>query len=525
MASDFGASNNVFVQLGMYWQLHLAYDDGTQPLKFYSDFSKAWTAGTYTQGAGTYDEKVALTASGVAKKDLTEFFTRWGMTLSKSVKDQLAAYEKEERAVWYLSDQSRRDRLAGAKPAEGQVTAKASKKDGSKNEIVVEIDSSGITTGTIQGYEIARNGKSIAFVMAKAGETTASFTDTIGSGNHRTYAYTVTAYDTLGNKTGTAAQAGEVRIAYDTVVDRSLYTISRAEDGTGPVTITLNTETAVSGLKLPDGTAPASGAFTVAITTAEQGDPAKTYTALAGNFQDNEAVDDKSSFVAYFKVPEADMTDANEKRIWTYDAKTVTITGLPDGMDLEKVQLISYAGDDVSFLDGAAMGLLAEDYKYGETAEEVIKAGTLVIVGNFRGDPVYNTVLVEGEFTGTAMSEDGDVTQAQAVTRPIDGSAYLFATVPAFGDMCNISDGLFLFVPNVQREAELQDAEAIEKDGSHCAVTNLLPSRIRVDLYRTDDPNSTESRRLTAQSLWINCPGGAEEDLPKVVLQQGGAQS
>ena len=123
------------------------------------------------------------------------------------------------------------------------------------------------------------------------------------------------------------------------------------------------------------------------------------------------------------------------------------------------------------------------------------------------------------------MSEDGDVTQAQAVTRPIDGSAYLFATVPAFGDMCNISDGLFLFVPNVQREAELQDAEAIEKDGSHCAVTNLLPSRIRVDLYRTDDPNSTESRRLTAQSLWINCPGGSEEDLPKVVLQQGGAQS
>ena len=517
-----GASNDVFVQLGMYWQLHLAYDGGDQPMKFYNDFSKAWTAGTYTEGASSYDEKVALTASGVAQKDLTEFFTRWGMTLSDSVKEKLKAYPKEEQAIWYLSDQSRRDRLAGVNKAAGRVTATAAKADGSNNEIVVNIDSSGIT-GNVQGYEIARNGKTIGFVMAKKGEAP-SYTDAIGSGNHRTYSYTVTAYDTLGNRTGEPAETNEVRIAYDTVVDKSLYEIKQEDD---VVTITLKDETAVSGLKLNKLT-PESGAFTVTVTGTVAKDDGtqeeKSVTALTGDFADNQAVDDKESFVAYFKVPEADKTDKNETRIWTYDAKTVTITGMPGSVTKENVkdtvQLISYAGDDVSFLDGATMGLLSADYDTGKGG--VIKAGTLVIVGNFRGDPVYNTVRVEGEFTGTVMSETEGVTQTETVTRPMAGSAYLFATVPAFGDMCDISDGLFLFVPDVQQEAALQD---MEKDGSHCAVTNLLPSRIRVILYRTDDPNSTESRRTTAQSLWINCPGGAEEDLPTVVLQQGGEQS
>ena len=37
-----GASNDVFVQLGMYWQLHRAYDGGADPMSFYNRFFKAW---------------------------------------------------------------------------------------------------------------------------------------------------------------------------------------------------------------------------------------------------------------------------------------------------------------------------------------------------------------------------------------------------------------------------------------------------------------------------------------------------
>ena len=52
-------------------------------MDFYNRFFKAWKAGTYTQGMNglSYDEKVALTAAGTANRDLSEFFTRWGMQL------------------------------------------------------------------------------------------------------------------------------------------------------------------------------------------------------------------------------------------------------------------------------------------------------------------------------------------------------------------------------------------------------------------------------------------------------------
>ncbi len=499
-----GASNDVFVQLGMYWQLHLAYDGGDSPMGFYNSFSKAWRAGTYTKEFQnlSYDEKVALTASGTANKNLTEFFTRWGMTLSGEVAEKLKTYPAETRAVWYFTDQSRRDILSKKEPASGTLLAQAQK--GNKdNEIVLSIDASGIK-GSVQGYEISRNGKSIAFVMTGQNK----YIDTIGSGNHRTYEYTVTAYDTQGNKIS-SVNAGTVRIAYDSVVSPDEYEITRGGDGN--VVITLKKEMSVSGLKL-NGVIPASGDYRVDIAYSSDGSD-QTATALEGTFGSgsNQAVDDENSYVAYFKIPNADKTDT---RIWTYDAKSVTITGIPDSVSLNAVQLISYADDDVAFLDGsAAMGLLSEDYRYGDGADDVLKKDTLVIIGSFRGDPTYSTFIVEGEFTGTVMSESGEIAETESVTRPIDGDVYLFATVPAFGDMCDISDGLFLFVPNVQREAELQD---METNGSHCSMTNLLPSRIRVNLCRTDDPNSADSKRLTAQSMWIDCPGGT--DLPTVVL-------
>ena len=505
-----GAANDVFIQLGMYWQLHLAYDSGEKPLDFYNAFFKAWKAGTYTAGAQSYDDRVALTAAGVAKRDLTEFFTRWGMTLSDKTKATLAGYQQESRAIWYLNDQSRRDRLAGTGRATGTVKAQAVMAAGKDNEITLSIDASSVK-GTLQGYEVRRNGKSVAFVPAGTGKK-AEYTDVIGSGNHRTYSYEVVAYDTLGNKVGSAARAGEIRVAYDKTLDPAEYDITAKN---GAVVITLKKETAVSGLKisnLPLG----GGDYTVSITDKD----GKTTTALTGVFDKdhNQAVDDLDSFVGYFKMPGADSSDT---RIWTYDAKTVTITGIPAAVRMENVKLITYPGDDVAFLEGGSMGLLAEDYRYtsldenGRETEEVIPQGTLVIVGSYRGDPVYNTLSVTGRFTGTALGVDGEMTETQVVERPVAGYALLFAEVPTVGEVCDISDGIFLFVPDVQQEAQLQGEE------SHCDVTNLLPTQIKVELFRTDDPDDASNKRVTAQTQWIYSPGGAREDLPTVVLEGG----
>ena len=158
------------------------------------------------------------------------------------------------------------------------------------------------------------------------------------------------------------------------------------------------------------------------------------------------------------------------------------------------------------------MGRLSADYKYGDSADDVIKAGTLVIVGNYRGDPVYNTISVQGLFTKTAATTDPDEQESYSETeRPLDGYALMFAEVPADGEVSDISDGLFIFVPNVQKEAELQEITS-------CDGSNLLPSQIKVELYRTDDPNSAASKRKTAETLWIHSPGG--DELPTITLTQ-----
>lgn len=488
-----GASNDVFTQLGMYYQLHLAYDNA-DPLDFYNRLFKAWKAGTYTAGATSYDDRFALTAAAVANADLTEFFTRWGMTLSAGTKETLSGYPKESRAVWYLSDQSRRERLAGTAAATGTLTARAAKAAGTDNAVTVVIDPTAIQ-GKLQGFEIRRNGQPIAFVDAAQ----QVYTDVIGSANHRVFHYEVAAYDILGNRVA-ETDAGEIRIAYDKTVDPSAYT-AQLENGT--LTLTFKAETAVSGIKL-SGFAPSATQLTVDIAP-ESGAAAAALTTTLDTAH-NQAVDDPTAFVAYFKLPGAAVDDT---RIGTYDAKTVTIRGLA-GYTADQVRLITYPGDDVAFLEGGTMGRLTADYTY-DTLEgtETIPAGTLVIAGTYRGDPVYNTLRVVGRFTGVATTEDGEMVEQEVVERPLAGYALLFAAIPETGPVSDLADGLFLFIPDVQQEAQLQEV-------SSCNAANLLPSQIRLELYRTDDPNDASSKRLTAQTLWLHSPGG--DDLPGIQL-------
>ena len=488
-----GASGDVFVQLGMYWQLHLAYDAGSaaSPMDFYNRFFSAWKTGRYFGGATSYDDKVARTAAGVADRDLTEFFTHWGMELSTDTQSVLSRYPKEERAVWYLSDQSRRDRLQGGSRASGALTLSAAP----AGENAVRLDfSASVTGGKVQGYEIFRNDKAIAFT------TESTYTDTIGSGNNRTYTYTVVAYDTLGYAIDRKT-TGEVRVAYDLLVDSGAYQITQGADGT--VTIAMNQPTAVSGLRLSP-TGGWNGACTVTIT--DQSGPHAVRTFIGEQGADRT--------IAYFQVA-GDQT-VND-RIGVYQPSTLVITGLPALSDLKNsLRLISYAGDDIAFLEGPTMGRLAEDYTYDTlTGKETVKAGTLVIAGTFQGDPMYNTVRITGEFAAPDMGDKNPDFGAQDSTqRNIPGSVLLFVQEQKDSLYGTVSGGIFLFIPDVQAEAALQEGQ------TSCGADFALPARIRAELWRTTKPDSTEVTRCTSQTLWIDSPGG--DTLPLVELKGGG---
>ena len=476
-----GAAGNVFVQLGMYWQLHLAYTSSTNSLDFYNKFFTAWKNKEFTSDANTYDEKVALTAAGVTGKNLNEFFRRWGMQLSDSVKSKIDSYADEPRAIWYLNDESRRAALNGTTQASGTVTASVEKNGDKEVNLTFSFNGS----GTIQGFEIIRNGTPIDFVIASSSGT---YKDVIGSGNHRNYAYTVKAYDILGNEVG-MANAGTVRIAYDNVIDPSTYTTENVENG---VKFTFSEKTPVSGIKIKAGGWAENAAISVSVDD--------TYV-IGSDTSVNQAVDDKDSYVRYLQMPGAASDDT---RIWTYDAMTVTVTGA--GItDTSKVQLIGYTGDDIAFLETGAVGILREAY-------DTLSAGTLVIIGTYRGNPAFVVPTINGEFVTTSIDEDGNLVE-NTVERPVSGKTLVFATVPESGPVSDISDGIFLFVLDAQQESDLQG----EGEADHnCEAAYLLPTRIQAVLSRTDTATGGDSH-TTAETEWIITPGG--EDLPYIKLE------
>ena len=65
---------------------------------------------------------------------------------------------------------------------------------------------------------------------------------------------------------------------------------------------------------------------------------------------------------------------------------------------------------------------------------------------------------------------------------------------------------------------------------AQAGVTDAYPLEIRANFYRTDDPNSADSKRLTSRTLWLSFPDGgdgSEEDagsLPSIVLKSNSSQ-
>ncbi len=379
----------------MYWQLHLAYDGADEPLAFFNEFFKLWKANEYS--GYTYDERVALIASKVADRDLTEFFTRWGMTLGDSAKAILDDYAPETRAIWYLNDSSRTYRLGSGTAADGAATVSAA-----VHESQVTLTISHTDSEHILGYEIRRNGAAIGFT------TGTTYVDDLGAANNLAYTYSVVPVDKLGNL-GAEAQADQVRVAYDKAIDSDLYTLDRSGD---TVTITMKggASVPVTGIKVTG--AGLTGSYTVKVKADPEAE--EWTTAKTGTLSDD-------TVVAYFNKPGV---DADDTRIWTYDAAVVEITGIPEDAT---VQLLDYPGDRVDFYEGATVGVLSQEYRYGDGADEVIPAGTLVILGTYRGDPTYNTVEIEAVYntTGEAAEANGVTT----ITRPMNGYGLLFAEI------------------------------------------------------------------------------------------------
>lgn len=536
-----GYAGNVFTQLGMYWQLHLAYDrdynfktyDTYQEIFDHLFFARVDSYARDTSRApkpggvalelnGGRDQNLMRLASAAAERDLSEFFIRWGLRPDSASTAYMSQFAPEERAIYYVDDEARVYEIEHGK-GEGflgkqVVTAVSSVSQG---QVTLTMSCTGAKE-LLQGYEITR-------VFTEEGRerretagftTTNTFTDSVAFAANHVIRYEVTAIDKYMNRSR-SCEAGAVKIDGSGLKDKSFWTASTNmlsdEDakpaGTQESPCESETVSAVRKVIDNDGTTTFTG-------TLEAGDPyillelgqstevsALQYTLSGGG----QAVTDFKIEVSedgelYREVRNGTFRLSNgsemiyfnngkDNWVCTYDAAYVRLTAVgQQGKNISVTELNLYgpSGDNVEFLSAQngqkAIGKLSSDYQYGKKAEEKIPAGSVVFTGSYKGNPAYNVVVLydeKGNIVG-GTDADGALVAEQVILAEDPGDALLGET----------SEGTWIY---------------------WLPASAKLPDKVRAELYRVDNALTNEGQRMVSDTAFVTVP----QTLPEISLGSG----
>lgn len=241
-------------QLGMYWQLHLAYDDGYN-FKTYEDYGEqrknlifaridsyardisrapAPDGVKLTLDGADKDNKLMRLACAAAEKNVLEFFTRWGMIPDAVTRKYAEQFDAEERTIYYINDEARAYRAEGGSSiAESvEVTATAHQDETDPGRVTLTMEAHGkdgaAMSGTLFGYEITRiqrrYGKEERQVVGFTQEDT--FTDVISGINNRVVGYEVRGIDWCMMPTKAYVLADEILVSHDGSMDKAGWSIT-----------------------------------------------------------------------------------------------------------------------------------------------------------------------------------------------------------------------------------------------------------------------------------------------------------
>ena len=183
----------------------------------------------------------------------------------------------------------------------------------------------------------------------------------------------------------------------------------------------------------------------------------------------------------------------------SYNARYVKITALdtknfaaseldlitPPGDNIE----IGLSDDNITYTNG--IGVLKNDYEYqadnpdtNENERKFIPAGSVIITGEYRGNPAFNVPLVLNE-------------KEQHIADKYQG--ILLAQVPDNGNLEEVAEGTWIYWVNPE------DAKTFNEDNK----------KIFAELYRTDAADALEGgQRLVSDTFKIDVP----KELPEITL-------
>lgn len=552
-SNTIGAASNVFTQLGMYWQLHTAYDSVYNYKTFENPseqleslfFARVDTYARDTSAApapggvlltldGGTDQNLMRLACAAAEKDILDFFRRWGKIPDLGTVQYAAQFEKETKAIYYGDDDSHIYRMenpgdgvlgtSGNFAAVGEgTTAQVSEFDPSRVNIV--LTSQNISESDILGYEIVRvmisGGDKIREV---AGFTTEnSFTDTVTTVNNRVITYEVTLIDRYLNRSQVKALE-PIKIENDGSMDKTYWTV------------TANDITALNVPELPDGTDDMPCAPTAEDPVMYTVDGQNTvYSGVLGEnaeilLQFNEkltvsgfkytAAADGSNPVGEYIIAVRDdngnwinvasgafggsktiyLENADGKYVSTYRTDAVKLI-MPNQagytVSIDELDVLGVTGDNIDFLStsdgGTAIGRLAKAYKYGDGENDVIPEGSVVFTGKYKGNPAYNVVLL--------FDQDGNIVGGTDSEGSLNASQIILADVPDTGLIQDVAEGTWIYW--------------IEPD-DNVALENI--TKVRAELYRVNNALTNEGQRLVSDTLFAYMP----ETLPDIDFNADG---
>lgn len=585
-----GLASSGLVRLGMFWQLHLAYDeDNTYKMMdintdndidndtFYAKLYRVTREKGIAPNESGHDKTAQtfiMRSSDAVGKDLREFFEKWGIVASPNTNKYLDSknYPKEDKAIYYLNDNARRKKLDAKNNnnPSSLVMANDTKvnasfgtdKNGNKitektylnqKEVPLEL-SVNKDSDKILGYEIIRkeatsNGvKEVVsgFVERNAEGEITTYTDVIDAVNNRTFGYKVRAYDYDLNVTE-VTEIGTVKVSHDGSIVKSdwkfdtntrsvedvadentghghvengsinkikdndkstVYNASKATNNSGQtvggdpyVTVEMDRSKPVVGLKYTPGTT-AKKKFSLKNLFSKNKDitysPISKYEVLVSGDGTNWTKAHSGTFdttkenTIYFN----EKGNSDNNQLWSYDAKYVKLVAKgASTISIAELDILGPQGDNIEIgvdkndqVYKNGVGRLKSDYTYAEG--KVIPAGSIIVTGEYKGDPAFNVPLVLNE------DDENFALKVQAI---------LLANLPDDSELGEVAEGNWLYwiTPDQQNE-----------NG------NVKGKQIKAELYRynkLDEQGRPVGQRLVSDTFLVDLPEDLN-NLPQIDL-------
>ena len=561
-----GKAQNVFTQLGLYWQLHLAYDvsgysymklDTPAKQETNSIFARMDTYARDTSKApkgkekqvdlkltDSKDDNLMRLACAAAQRNLLDFFEKWGMEPNDETREYASQFETETRAIQYVNDEASTYRLEGGKALEKtELTAEITNATNNKvaeNKVIFNLSVPEKDKDGLLGYEIVRtyqvkDGNEITDVtrpvaFVEGDQTT--YTDIISTINNRVFTYKVVAYDKWLNKVAEKTLE-PVKVSHQGEIDKTGWEVTVNASSKSDKTVindTTNKEVDTS-----DANQVISGVSALADKDYDKSFEAELVEDENGYKPENveitiELPETKKlvglKYTADEQIKDYEIKVSNDNKEWTTvrtsksdkyskfenSSETLYFTKVTDGN--QEVYNYDYDCTYVKFIIHDTSISIKELDLLGQAGDNVEfrdEGGVGILENNYEYDKKRqfipeNSIVFTGKYVGNPAYNVVLLwykPQDSDKWEIVDGYQIILAKDPGEANLGETDDGDWVYV--VEPKEIDEDGNTTEKDNPFYEKLKS-GGEVRAQLFRVDDAQKLTGERLTSDTLDLTLP-------------------